>query len=139
MNLLCYLVLEVFEKHITTVEGVERIDWSAAVSKEKIVEIRRRSKFIEENILMPADDPMELNEAELNYRNRQIRCVEAREVKAGEILQKEDIALKIVENQEDTFTEFKEVIGKTLSRTIQFDEPIFVKDIKKYFLNVESY
>ena len=67
-----------FEKHITTAEGIDRVDFSAAVGPDKIEQIIKNINFIEESILTDFISSFSFNEKETTYRNRQLICVAAK-------------------------------------------------------------
>ncbi len=103
---------EFFEKHISVTEGVERFDFSAAVSPEKIKESIEKIRFIEKNILTNFSTSFELNEKEITYRNRQLRCIANRDLTKNTVLTKEDIVLKLIDNPEESFTRIDDLFGR---------------------------
>lgn len=121
---------EIFEKHIAIEEGKKRLDYEAAISKEKIREVIQRIKFLEENILLPTESAITMTDPELVYRNRQLRCVVSRNVDVGEKFEKEDISLKMVKDQENACSHVNEVVGKRACRSFKYDEAIYRKDIE---------
>ena len=122
---------EIFEKHITTSEGEERVDYQSAVPKEKITEINKRLSFLEENILLSPADLILLNDSEISYRNRQLRCVASRSISVGEEIEEGDISLKQVDIQENTYSNIKDLLGGIAARDLLYDEPIYKGDIKR--------
>ncbi len=115
-----------FEKHITIDEGVERVDFSAAVSKDKIGEIIRRLSFLRDHIFPGENKYSEFNEAELRYRNRQLICVAAHDISESATISENDIKLKLIDTTEEIFTIPSEIIGKKAIAKIGFDQP-FIK------------
>lgn len=120
----------IFEKHIAIEEGVERIDYQAAVSKQKITEIIERLEFLEENVLLSAEHALQMHTQEIVYRNRQLRCVASREISAGEKIAKEDVSLKMVENQTEAYAKIEHVAGKTAIINFEYDQTFFVGDLE---------
>lgn len=118
----------IFEKHITTNEGLERVDFSAAVSKESIQECIRRLNFINEYVLVPKDAFFTFNESELKYRNRQLVCVALRDIEIGETISNDHIGLKLIDTSDSTVSISSEIIGKKAISKICFDNPIQLKD-----------
>jgi len=112
-----------FEKHITIVEGTERVDSSSAISPEKIREINDRLDFIEEFVLNE-DQSFLMENEEIIYRNRQLICVANKNLEIGETIHFSDIKLKLVDNPENCYTIPEQIIGKTIESFIRFDEPI---------------
>ncbi len=115
---------EIFEKHITTAEGVDRVDYSAAVSPEKISLIIKKLDFLDRYVMTPADDAFTMNESEVTYRNRQLRCVASEAMENGTMLTEQNISLKLVDNQDNTFAVRNDLVGKKLKRRIEKDEII---------------
>jgi N,N'-diacetyllegionaminate synthase len=123
-----FLGATIFEKHITIQEGVERVDFSAAVSVEKLKSIVQKLDFIDSYILIDPASSMKMNESEIVYRNRQLRCVAANTIPLGTVLSKENISLKLVDNQENTFALIEELVGKKLMRSLDSDD-VITKDL----------
>ncbi len=116
----------IFEKHITINEGEERVDFSAAISKNKISDIISRLNFVKDHVLIAENEYESFNEAELKYRNRQLICVATASIEPGQVVNKSDIALKLIDTTEDCFTIPHELAGKTATEKIDFDTP-FIK------------
>lgn len=112
----------VFEKHITTLEGVERVDFNSAVSPEKIREIVDRLTFINQYINTDFETSFSFEESEKVYRDRQVRCVAKSDIDAGTKITQEHILLKLVHNPENSFSRIEELIGKVTSKKVTFDE-----------------
>lgn len=119
-----------FEKHITTTEGLERVDFSAAVSQDKIKEIITKIEFLEKNILTDFIESFHLNDKEVTYRNRQLTCVIAKKMDKGSILKKEDILLKLIDVTEVSHTRIESLIGKKLINNLELDDAIRIVDIE---------
>lgn len=120
---------EFFEKHISVTEGVERFDFSAAVSPEKIKESIDRIRFIEQNVMTDFCTSFEMNEKEITYRNRQLRCIANRNLSKDTVLQKADIVLKLIDNPEPSYNRIEDLIGKTLQNDLAEDAVIKQSDI----------
>lgn len=119
----------IFEKHITINEGQERIDFSAAVSKEKIKESITNLEFLKSYVTLPDSDFLTFNEPELKYRNRQLICVANREIKDGDIIALEDINLKLIDILEPSFSKPNDLVGRKAKSKIEFDSAILEKNI----------
>ncbi len=119
----------IFEKHITVDEGVERVDFSAAVAPGKIKESIRRLHFLSDYVLVNPELYTEFNEPETRYRNRQLICVAARTIGKGETITEKDLALKLIDCPEKTFSKKEEVTGKTAQQSIEADAPVLFNDI----------
>lgn len=120
----------VFEKHIAIEEGVERLDYQAAVSKQKISEIIKRLEFLEENVLLSAENALQMHPQEIVYRNRQLRCVASREISAGEKIAGGDVLLKMVDNQVEAYAKIEHVVGKTATVNFEYDQTFFIGDLE---------
>lgn len=112
----------IFEKHITITEGVERVDFSSAVSAQKIEEIVKKLNFIDEFILTDFEKSFKFTETEKVYRERQLRCVAAFDIDAKTIITADMIALKLVHNPERSFSRLEDLIGKEVSVHVLKDE-----------------
>jgi N,N'-diacetyllegionaminate synthase len=119
----------IFEKHITLNEGLERVDFSAAVSKEKIKECIKRLEFLNKHVLVPEEEFFTFNEPELKYRNRQLICVAQRDIEIGETISSNEIGLKLIDSSEATLSIPLDIIGKRAINKICFDNPILLIDI----------
>ena len=115
----------IFEKHITVSEGVERVDYSAAVSPEKIKESIFRLQFLSKYVLLPDKEYQHFNEPELKYRNRQLICVAARNITKGEVIGEMDMKLKMIDVNGQTISKKEDAVGKSAAEDIAFDDPIF--------------
>jgi len=120
----------VFEKHIAIEEGVERVDFSAAVSKEKIADSIRRLAFLRDHALLAENDYLSFNAPEQRYRDRQLVCVASRDLKTGEIISAEDIALKLADFGSEPFTLVADAVGKTLRKDIPADAPLLKENLE---------
>ncbi|MBI3217925.1 MAG: N-acetylneuraminate synthase family protein [Bacteroidetes bacterium] len=114
----------VFEKHIAIEEGINRIDYASAVSPEKIATIVSNLAFLDQHILNNPGESMRMSQAEVVYRNRQLRCVAATRLTNGTVLTKENVGLKLVDNPDLTYTRYEEVINRKLCKDLEQDEPI---------------
>lgn len=119
----------IFEKHITVTEGEERVDYSAAVSAEKIAESIRRLNFLQDSVILDDSDYQFFNEPELRYRNRQLICVARRRFNAGDKISESDIALKMIDSQGELFTIPTDVAGKVTTVEIEADMPFTKENI----------
>jgi sialic acid synthase SpsE len=119
----------VFEKHITTTEGIERVDYASAISAQKIKEIIEKLNFLDEYVLTDFETSFSFKESEITYRERQMRCVSNLDLKENTFITKEMISLKLVDDQIDTFNRVEDLIGKKSKNAISEDAPIKVKDI----------
>lgn len=125
-----------FEKHITLKEGTERVDSASAVSPGKIQEIIENVSFLTENVTISAEDAFDLNEKEMNYRNRQAACVAAAQINEGEVIKPEQVALKLIDDKVDILSDVDEVIGMTAVTRFEKDAPIKSNQIKKETLRI---
>ena len=119
----------IFEKHISIDEGIERVDFSAAVSAAKIKESITRLQFLSNHVLLPTEEYARFNEPELKYRNRQLICVAGRDIKKGEVISQEDIGLKLIDTTEKTVSKKEEVVGKAALQDINHDTPILLNQL----------
>ncbi|HBE43230.1 MAG TPA: hypothetical protein DDW27_18920 [Bacteroidales bacterium] len=118
----------VFEKHITINEGKRRTDFESAVEGVKIKRIIDALNFIENNILFPQDQILEMTESELNYRNRQMRVVAKKYIPIGKVLDYNDLTFKMTGNNEG-FTTMNSLIGKTTTNEITVDKLLTQHDV----------
>jgi N,N'-diacetyllegionaminate synthase len=117
----------VIEKHLTLSEGEKRVDYESAIGIEKLKQIKSNLDNLFA-ILYAYPDPYELTPAEVNYRNRQKMVVASKNLQIGEVIKKDDIALKMV-GRFDGFSKFNEVIGKTLKNPITADFLVRPEDV----------
>lgn len=120
----------VFEKHITTQEGIERVDYSAAVSENKIKKIIERLVFINDFITTDFETSFEFTKAEHTYRERQLRCVVNKDLKSGTVFSDDLISLKLIDDQENTFNKIDDLIGKVLLTELTKDSVIKSQNVK---------
>lgn len=118
----------VFEKHVALQVGKERVDYSAAVGVETISTIAERLTFIEKYIHPNKAIISEMTPAEIQYRNRQLVCVAAKEIAAGHLITAADVTLKMYHESVGMFSEVGQVIGKRLLKALAADTP-FEQDI----------
>jgi N,N'-diacetyllegionaminate synthase len=111
----------VFEKHVTLNEGEDRVDAASAVSFSKISEIIDRIKFIEDYIINK-DHTFIMEEEEIAYRDRQLVCVASEDLKSGEILNEDKVALKMTDKPESCLKFPSKILGKVLKKDIKKDE-----------------
>jgi sialic acid synthase SpsE len=119
----------IFEKHITTQEGIDRVDFSSAVSMQKIVSIREKISFIDDFIATDFAKSFAFTEAEIIYRERQLRFVSGRELDKGVVLTEEMLSLKLVDDPTETFNKLEDLIGKKTISFIPKDKPIKISDL----------
>lgn len=113
----------VFEKHITITEGEDRVDAASAVNPSKITNIIDRLNFIEKFII-DKEDSFVMEEEEITYRNRQLVCVAVEDLKIGEILNVDNVALKMIHDPSDCFKIPHQIHEKVLKKDIKKDQPI---------------
>jgi len=118
----------VFEKHITLREGSGRVDADSAMSAESILKMKNKLSFLRDNITNSYGDPM--NQSEETYRNRQLRCVASNDMSVGQIVQNDNVELKLIDVQFDTFTRKSQLVGKRITVQVIKDEA-FNKDFVK--------
>ncbi len=117
----------IFEKHVTTRVGSEKVDAVSAVSIESLNEIISRLTFLENHILADTN-AQSFNEAELKYRNRQAVVVASHDLQRDSVLSAGDLALKLYDGKSD-FTQIEELIGRKLKEDLQMDYPIRSENI----------
>ncbi len=119
----------IFEKHITIDEGIERVDFEAAVSKDKIKEINSRLTFLSKEIFSDLKkDFSDLNEHEIVYKNREKIAVASRDIQEGEKLNKDNVCFKMIDKASE-YTKIDQLEHKIAMKNILFDEVISDKDI----------
>ena len=119
----------VFEKHIAIEEGINRVDYSSAISAEKIASIVSNLQFLDRYILDTSTDSLQMSSAEVIYRNRQLRCVAASRLSKGIVLSKENIKLKLVDNPDFSFTRYDELINRILQKDLEEDELFTINNL----------
>ncbi|MEM9052826.1 MAG: N-acetylneuraminate synthase family protein, partial [Bacteroidota bacterium] len=110
-----------FEKHVTLDEGMKRIDYESAVGIEKFKLIIERLSFVEEHILNGSGGSM--FPSERKYRDREAKLVASRDIKSGEILSLDNLALKMTD-VEAPYSRYDQVLGKIAHSDIMKDSPI---------------
>lgn len=114
----------IFEKHITINEGVERVDYSAAVNSKIIKEIKENLNFIDQFILTNYIDSFSFSKEETTYRERQLKCVASKNITKGEVFTQNHVMLKLTSELENSINTKSLVIGKLASQEIKIDELI---------------
>lgn len=109
------LGVSIFEKHITLDKSLEMEDYVSALSIQEfsnyVIAIRNLSYAL-------GSSSLELTEPELIYRNKALkRVVAARDMKKGEIIQKEDIRLNRPKVSKGYF-KVEDVLGKMLNEDV---------------------
>ncbi|MFO1444432.1 N-acetylneuraminate synthase family protein [Bacillus sp. Bva_UNVM-123] len=114
----------VFEKHITLDEGVERIDYSAAVGLDKMLIIKNQLEKL--NIITLDSNVFNLFPDEEKYRERQKKLVASRKILKGEKLTQTNTVLKVIEEERDSIY-FNKYLNGTFYATedIKKNMPIF--------------
>lgn len=127
LNYALLLGATVFEKHVAVTEGAERVDYSAAISTEKLITIDEGLHFLSEHILADtiALRPMLLKEEK--YRKRQLICVAAQNLAEGSVLSINDVKLKMYHDDTGTFESGDLLVGKKLLAPVKADQP-FLRD-----------
>lgn len=117
----------VIEKHLTLDEGEKRVDYESAVNVEKLKKIKHNLDTLF-SILFAYEDSYAMTQAEIVYRNRQKMVVANRLLHEGEILKKEDLALKMI-GRFDGFSKLADLIGKKLKKSIPSDFLVRSEDV----------
>jgi N,N'-diacetyllegionaminate synthase len=116
---------EVFEKHISTCEGVERIDSASAVSVEKIGKMISAIRLIEDNILNEAGiELMRIDPVEQVYRERQKKVVVNIDLNEGATIEWDQVSLKMTGLPDPGFHLLKDVVGKKLTKSVLAGYPL---------------
>jgi N,N'-diacetyllegionaminate synthase len=111
----------IFEKHVSLQPGVERVDYSAAVSIKDIANIQNKLTFLEKHIIPERMNPDDFTNEEMVYRKRQLICVATRDLEIGEILKEGDVALKMHHQTSNSFDNIQELLGKKLKCKVETD------------------
>lgn len=125
-----YLIgARVFEKHITLIEGEERVDFSSAIDIDKLNTIHEnllKLIVICNNENYKHDD---IKEVEMKYRERQLICVASHDIDENTVLTEDDISLKMYHEPHDTFESITELVGRTCTKKLKKDYPFAKKNI----------
>lgn len=113
----------VFEKHITSADGVSRIDYEAAVGAEKMKEIEEKLEYLEKLFPESLSENLILSNSEIKYRNRQKVLVASEPIKAGEKFTVNNISLKMADVRKG-YTNLNDIKGKVAKHDILFDESV---------------
>jgi len=113
----------IFEKHVSLHPGVERVDYSAAVSTEDIEIIQNNLTFLEKHIIPERMNPDDFTNKEMTYRKRQLVCVAARDLRAGDILKESDIVLKMHHEPLGCFYSISDLTDRKILYSIGNDAP----------------
>lgn len=116
-----------FEKHIALEEGKERIDFQSAVSAEKILTIKTKLEFLDKLLSMDKNNLFEMNEKEVNYRNRQKLPVAKHNLEIGQTITENDFELKMIDS-ENSVEDIGILLGKKLKSNVSVDSPFVEKD-----------
>jgi N,N'-diacetyllegionaminate synthase len=115
----------VFEKHISTCEGVERIDSASAVSVEKIGKMISAIRFIEDNILNEDGiELMRIDPIEQVYRERQKKVVANIDLNEGSTIEWDQVSLKMTGLPDPGFHLLLDVVGKKLTKSVLAGYPL---------------
>ncbi len=118
-----------FEKHMTVAQGVERVDYNSAVNAETLKEMTNRIRFIENNVLQSEAEAFSFHETETTYRNRQLVCVAARDLVMGTVLTENDMALKMMDADDQHVYRIEPFVGKKIQQAVAKDFPIHSQNI----------
>jgi len=113
----------IFEKHVSLHPGAERVDYSAAVSTEDIEIIQNNLTFLEKHIIPERINPDDFTNKEMTYRKRQLVCVAARDLRAGDILKESDIVLKMHHEPLGSFYSISDLTDRKILCSIGNDTP----------------
>jgi len=113
----------VFEKHIACDEGVQRIDFEAAVGKEKLIDLRNRLEYLDWLIDIDEEVALSFTTAEVKYRNREKVFVAIEKLQKGTLITAEMLVKKMTDKQ-DGVNDPALLIGKKLISDIEKDEVI---------------
>lgn len=116
-----------FEKHITLEEGKERIDFQSAVDAQKISIIKEKLAFLDKLFSLDTNNIFEMNQKEVNYRNRQKLPVAKYDLDIGYIITEDDIELKMLDS-EKSIDDIGMLLGKKLKNKVYQDNPFREKD-----------
>lgn len=116
----------IFEKHITIIEGENRVDYDSAVSKDKLIKIINNLTTLHNITNITEDELLKLDVPEITYRNRQKVIVSNRVIEKGEKIKKNDLAFRMI-NKENGMVDFSFVVGKIAIERIEKDD-IITKD-----------
>lgn len=116
------LGMDYVEKHVTTVYGKERVDWSAAISIEMVNEIKEKMDILDS---CNGDGLLRMNKGERDYSvfgPMKKAALFSRDVTKGEILSKDMLVFKrIGQNTDLSQVEVLHSIGKPLSGDFKAD------------------
>jgi sialic acid synthase SpsE len=119
-----------FEKHISIEEGIERVDYSAAISEEKIKQIIHRIRFLKEHVVdMSDEDIFRFSSSEIKYRDRQKKVVLLDSLPEGTVIEAGHLTTKMID-REGGFYKTEQVIGKRLLRNVEKDDLLDVSSIE---------
>jgi flagella basal body P-ring formation protein FlgA len=79
---------------------------------------------LRDHALLAENDYLSFNAPEQRYRDRQLVCVATRELKTGETISAEDVALKLADFDSEPTTIIAGAAGKTLRKDIPADAPL---------------
>jgi len=129
-NTLAYaLGATIFEKHITLQEGVKRVDFESAIGIEKLKAIKSKLDQAYQ-ILYDYPDVFAMTPAEERYRGRQKIVVASRDISAGEVLSRKDLALKMT-GALTGFSRYEHLVGKRLRQSVSIDTIIQPDDVSE--------
>jgi N,N'-diacetyllegionaminate synthase len=119
-----------FEKHITTKEGVKRVDYDSAVGLDKMIELKGNLLALSNDLRLEFEGSlMEIEEPEISYRNRQKMAIAKTDLKAGHILTANDVSFRMT-GEKTGFASIQEIAGKTLSGPLKQNDPISVSSFE---------
>jgi N,N'-diacetyllegionaminate synthase len=119
-----------FEKHITTAEGVKRVDFDSAVGLDKMIELKGNLLALSKDLRLEFEGSlMEIEEPEISYRNRQKMAIAKTDLQVGHVLTADDVLFRMT-GEKTGFASIQDIAGKTLSGPLKQNDPISVSSFE---------
>jgi sialic acid synthase SpsE len=120
----------IFEKHLTLKKGEKRIDYEAAVGYNDILGLREKlDKLIR---VLGEGSRFSLNDAEIEYKNREKQLMYSKDIKAGEEITYGCLSFKICSEKSDVEQrDINKIVGCKATKDLEKDKVVEFGDIER--------
>jgi len=119
-----------FEKHITTKEGVKRVDFDSAIGGDKMKALKSNLLALSKDLRLQNEGSlMEIEEPEISYRNRQKMAIAKTDLDKGHVITAADVLFRMT-GEKTGFASIHDISGKVLSGPLKQNDPISVSSFE---------
>lgn len=120
----------IFEKHITLTKGEKRVDYEAAVGYRDILTLREKLDKLRR--VLGEGSRFSLNNAEIEYKNREKQLVYSKEIKVGEEITYSCLGFKICSEKSDfEQKDIDKIVGCEATKDLEKDKVVRFVDIER--------